>query len=143
MRKVESFGVIPITRENEEYKVLLILHREGNHWGFPKGKANPGEKHIETACRELKEETNLEVKDILHMHAFIEHYHFRRKKEQIFKTAYYYPAIVEGVLKCQEEEIRDARWFSFVDALNQLSFKQARHILRETMRLLHVELPHE
>jgi len=143
MKKVDSFGIIPIKRENEEWKVLLILHREGNHWGFPKGKANPGEEHMETACRELKEETNLDVKDILHTHAFNEHYQFRRKKEQIYKTAHYYPAIVEGTLKCQEEEIREARWFSFSDALNQLSFKQARHILRETMRLLHIEISDE
>jgi 8-oxo-dGTP pyrophosphatase MutT (NUDIX family) len=136
MKKVESFGIVPIKREDDMWKVLLILHREGNHWGFPKGKANPGEEPLETACRELKEETNLSVVEILHMHAFSEHYQFRRKKEQIFKTAHYYPATVEGELKCQEEEIRDARWLTFEEALAQLSFRQARHILRETIRLL-------
>lgn len=139
MRKVESFGIIPLQRVNDEWRVLLILHREGNHWGFPKGKANPGEEHIETARRELKEETNLDISEILRTHAFNEHYQFRRKKEQIYKSAHYFPAIVEGELKCQEEEIRDARWFNFADALPQLSFKQARHILHETMRLLHIE----
>jgi bis(5'-nucleosidyl)-tetraphosphatase len=141
MKKVDSFGIIPIKRENDEWKVLLILHREGNHWGFPKGKANPGEAPIETASRELKEETNLQVTEILRMHSYNEHYQFRRKKEQIYKTAHYFPALVEGNLKLQEEEIRDARWFHFADALIQLSFKQARHILRETMRLLRIELP--
>jgi bis(5'-nucleosidyl)-tetraphosphatase len=140
MKKVESFGIVPLQRVNEEWRVLLILHREGNHWGFPKGKANPGEQHMETACRELKEETNLEVAEFLRTHSFNEHYHFRRKKEQIYKTAHYFPAIVEGTLKCQEEEIRDARWFNFAEALKQLSFKQARHILHETMRLLHIEV---
>lgn len=141
MKKVESFGIVPVQSENEEWKVLLILHREGNHWGFPKGKANPGEEPEQTARRELKEETNLDVKQILSAQPLTEHYFFRRKHEQIAKTAYYYPAIVEGKLHCQEEEIRDARWCTFAQAIEQLSFKQARHILRETMRLLHVDLP--
>jgi bis(5'-nucleosidyl)-tetraphosphatase len=141
MKKVESFGIVPVKREYEEWKVLLILHREGNHWGFPKGKANPGEVAEQTARRELKEETNLDVKEILCIEPLTEQYHFRRKHEQIAKSAYYFPAIVEGKLRCQEEEIRDARWCSFAEALQQLSFKQARHILCETMRLLHVELP--
>ncbi|HEY2810326.1 MAG TPA: NUDIX domain-containing protein [Rhabdochlamydiaceae bacterium] len=143
MKKVESFGIVPIRRENQEWRVLLILHREGNHWGFPKGKANPGEQHRQTACRELKEETNLDVKEILHAEALIEQYQFRHKREKIHKTAYYFPALVEGILKCQEEEIREARWLPFTEALQQLSFKQARHILRETMRILNVELPQE
>jgi bis(5'-nucleosidyl)-tetraphosphatase len=141
MKKVESFGIVPVKHEYDEWKVLLILHREGNHWGFPKGKANPGENAQQTARRELKEETNLDVEEILCSEPLTEHYHFRRKHEQIAKTACYFPAIVNGALRRQEEEIRDARWCSFAEALKQLSFKQARHILRETMRLLHVDLP--
>jgi 8-oxo-dGTP pyrophosphatase MutT (NUDIX family) len=138
MRKVHSFGVVPVRKEGGEWKVLLILHREGNHWGFPKGKANPGETPIETARRELKEETNLDVKEFLTAESMDEEYQFRHKRELIFKTARYFPAIVEGVLHCQEEEIRDARWCTFSEALAQLSFKQARHICTETMRLLDV-----
>jgi bis(5'-nucleosidyl)-tetraphosphatase len=138
MKKVHSFGVVPVRKEDGEWKVLLILHREGNHWGFPKGKANPGETPIETAQRELKEETNLDVEQFLTPKSLDEEYQFRHKRELIFKTACYFPAIVTGVLSCQEEEIRDARWCTFPEAMNQLSFKQARHICHETMRLLDV-----
>lgn len=141
MKKVESFGIIPIRLENEEWKVLLVLHREGNHWGFPKGKANLGEKHKETAIRELKEETNLDIKEFLIHDALVEHYQFWHKREKIYKTAYYFPALVEGTLRYQEEEIRDARWFNFDAALEQLSFKQARHMLCESMRILQIVPP--
>ncbi len=141
MKKVESFGIVPLRRENNEWKVLLILHREGNHWGFPKGKANEGEKQLETACRELKEETNLNIKEVLRDTPFVEHYQFRRKSEQIHKSAFYFPAMVEGELLCQPEEIRDAKWCSLNEALNQLSFKQAKHILCEIMRYLHIDVP--
>ena len=145
MIKIESFGIVPLKREDNEWKVLLILHRAGNHWGFPyQGKANADdEQHLQAARRELKEETNLDIKEMLRDTPFIEHYQFRRKSEQIYKTAFYFPAMVEGELICQEEEIRDAKWCSLPEALAQLSFKQARHILCEIMRYLHLDIPGE
>ena len=50
MRRVESFGIIPFRKNAEgQIQVLLILHHQGNHWGFPKGKANVKEKPLESA----------------------------------------------------------------------------------------------
>ncbi len=139
MKKIESFGVVPLIRQGDEWRVLLIVHREGNHWGFPKGRPNPGETPLDSATRELKEETNLTIKELLHPTPFVEHYEFPRKRERICKTVHYFPAVVEGDLKLQEAEIRGSKWCSFADAIKQLSFKEARHILHEIMRLLKVE----
>jgi bis(5'-nucleosidyl)-tetraphosphatase len=80
MNTIESFGIVPFLKEEGGWKVLLILHREGNHWGFPKGKANPGETPLEAATRELKEETGLSVIQILREEPLAEQYQFRRKK---------------------------------------------------------------
>ena len=44
-------------------KVLVIQQVKG-HWGFPKGHVENGETEIETALREIKEETNLDVEII-------------------------------------------------------------------------------
>ena len=48
-------------------KVLLIGTKDDNgklFWSFPKGHQEDGETDIETAIRETKEETNLDVKII-------------------------------------------------------------------------------
>lgn len=135
MLKVESFGVIPFVNEKGTWKVLLILHKEGSHWGFPKGKINPGETALEAATRELKEETGLSVSKILLEKPLMEQYQFRRKKQLIIKTVQYFPALVEGDLQLQEEEIREAKWLTVEEAMQQLSFKEARHILQEVLRL--------
>jgi bis(5'-nucleosidyl)-tetraphosphatase len=131
MIKVESFGIVPFLNEKGTWKVLLILHREGNHWGFPKGKALPNETPLESAKRELKEETGLIVSQVLQKQPMIEQYQFRRKTHFIVKTVHYFPAYVEGGLNLQEEEIRDAKWMTIPEALHQLTFKEARHILQE------------
>jgi len=136
MIKVESFGIVPFIYEKGTWKVLLILHREGNHWGFPKGKANPNESPLESAVRELKEETGLSVTRILPIEPLTEQYQFRRKKQPIIKSVQYFPALVEGVLHLQEEEIREARWVTIPDAMQQLTFQEARHILHEFWRHL-------
>lgn len=138
MIKVESFGIVPFRKEEGAWKVLLILHREGNHWGFPKGKANPGESPLESATRELKEETGLIVSEVLRKEPLKEQYQFRRKKQFILKIVQYFPAFVEGSLNLQEEEIRDAVWVTVPDAMKKLSFKEARHILQEFVRHLNI-----
>lgn len=139
MIRVESFGIVPFLHEKEEWKVLLILHREGNHWGFPKGKANPGETPLESATRELHEETGLEVEKVLRDKPMIEQYQFRRKKDFIVKTVQYFPALVKGDLAIQPEEIRQAKWLTIPEAMAQLTFKEARHILQRFLRELNIQ----
>ena len=56
LKKEKSCGCIIIEKD----KVLLIQQTKG-HWGFPKGHMEAGETEIETAIREVKEETNLDV----------------------------------------------------------------------------------
>jgi bis(5'-nucleosidyl)-tetraphosphatase len=140
MIKVESFGIVPFLHKNGTWKVLVILHREGNHWGFPKGKANPGELPLQAAAREIKEETGLEIVEVLCEKPLTEQYQFRRKKDFIVKTVQYFPALVDGELKIQQEEIREAKWLSVAEAMQQLTFREARHILQEFLRLLHIPM---
>lgn len=56
-------GMIVFRRSVEGPKFLVMYHR-GTYWNFPKGQIEPGETPIETAIRELKEETGLTQKDI-------------------------------------------------------------------------------
>lgn len=129
----QSYGIIPLRMHRGIWQVLVILHRGGNHWGFPKGHSVLSETPQQAAARELKEETGLNVAKLLAEHPKTENYIFRRKKNLISKKAHYYPALVEGELQLQEEEIVDGRWLKIEEALEILSFEEARNILREIM----------
>ena len=138
MIKVESFGIVPFRHEEGAWKVLLILHVEGNHWGFPKGKANPGETALESAMRELKEETGFAITEILLQEPLIEQYQFRRRRDLVIKTVQYFAALVNGPMQLQVEEISDAKWMTIPEALEKLTFRGAGQILEKFVSLLNI-----
>jgi 8-oxo-dGTP pyrophosphatase MutT (NUDIX family) len=134
----ESFGVIPLRQENGNWQVLLILHQGGRHWAFPKGHGNPGETALESASRELKEETGLDIEEILQDAPLMEKYQFHRKREVVIKTVQYFPARVKGTLHLQAEEIRDAKWVPLKEATRHLTFKEAKEMCHKLITLLKI-----
>ena len=62
MKREKSCGAVVYRYNNEVLEVLLIRHRFGGHWSFPKGHVEEGENEFQTALREVKEETNLSIR---------------------------------------------------------------------------------
>ena len=72
-RNKEPKGGSPVKREkscgalvyritqNGQKELLFIKHRHGTHWSFPKGHMEEGENEVQTALREVKEETGLDI----------------------------------------------------------------------------------
>ena len=57
MKKEKSCGAVVINDKNE---VLLVYHNAG-HISFPKGHVENNETEVETAYREVLEETGIEI----------------------------------------------------------------------------------
>ena len=58
----KSCGAVVFTRENGQVKYLLVANLEGIY-GFPKGHVEAGETEVETALREVREETGLTIEN--------------------------------------------------------------------------------
>ncbi len=136
MMTIESHGVIPLKWEDGDWQVLLILHKQGSHWGFPKGRADGEELSMQAATRELKEETGLDITEFLSDQPIIEHYYFYKSQERVLKVVNYFIAMVSGELKLQEAEIRDAKWLPLSSAAGQLTFKEAKAICQKVIHFL-------
>ena len=61
MKKEKSCGAVVYRMEDGSPEILLIKHRNGGHWAFPKGHVEKNETESETALREIQEETGLAV----------------------------------------------------------------------------------
>ena len=60
---VLSAGVVVVRRTDQDCRYLLL--RAFNYWDFPKGIVEFGETPLETACREVREETGLTQLDFI------------------------------------------------------------------------------
>lgn len=126
MKKEKSCGCI-IIKDNQ---VLLIFEKRRQYWGFPKGHVEQNETEIETAKREVKEEVGLDVvidsKKRYELNYII--------KDEIEKSTIYFVATTENKnIVTQRNEIEDAKWYTFEEALNILTFDGAKDILRQVI----------
>lgn len=113
-------------------KVLIIQQVKG-HWGFPKGHVEDGETEVQTAVREIKEETNLDV-EIDESKRFVEHY---SPEEGIEKDVVFFVAKkVGGEVKVQEEEVKDTEWLTPREAMERLTYESSKNILRNIIETL-------
>ncbi len=135
MKKAYSFGIIPLRLKNLEWQILLVQLHAG-HWSFPKGHAEKEESAIQTAERELFEETGLFVESYLNDKLYQEDYFFKQGTTLIKKKVGYFAAIVKGKVTLQTEEIKNYQWLNVVDTLNQLSFSKNKEMVQELSQLL-------
>ena len=113
---IKAYGIIPI----QEGKVFLVRHKNGGHWGFPKGRPELGETPLETAKRELFEETGLSVVDLISDEPIVE--------ERTSKLVYFFPALVEGVLSLQTKEISEGQWVTPQEVVEKLTYPEAKAV---------------
>jgi len=144
-RQDQSFGVVPLRHQNGRWEVFLIQHCHGRYWGFPKGHAELNETPEEAACRELKEETNLDIVRYLQKEPLLEQYQFmsnsskhtnKLEKQRVFKRVFYFVAEVSGEVILQENEISNGLWLPIKQAFEQLTHPEGRAILAQVEKIL-------
>lgn len=130
MIKDAAFGIVPFIIEGEVIKYLLI-HQQKGHWAFPKGHAEPREDELQTAKRELAEETGL-VADKIYDHKFVEGYTFTENNQEYDKTVTYFAGQMNTTkVDVQEDEVQGYAWMTLDEAMTTITFDQARGLLQQ------------
>ncbi len=102
----KSCGVLPYRRVNGQQEFLLVFETYSKCWSLPKGHIEAGETDVQTALRELYEETGLTATLDTSRCASIEYpiSNFARKQVAFFLGE------VAGVPKVREGEIDKFKW---------------------------------
>jgi 8-oxo-dGTP pyrophosphatase MutT (NUDIX family) len=96
--------------------------RDGYVWSLPKGTPEEGETREETALREVREESGLEVRILSYFDAIS--YSFVRTGERIEKTVYYYiMEAIGGSFEQYDKEFDELRWVRMDEAVRLLDFQ--------------------
>ncbi len=121
-----------VFREADDGRVyLILLHRNGSHWGFPKGRIEPGESPAEAALREIGEETG--ISDVASVPGFAVRSRYRvvRGGRSLEKTVDYFlgQTNVSSVRISSEHD--QAEWLDLDRARAKLTHAESRRVLDE------------
>lgn len=131
MIKEKSCGAI-VYRKNNKIEFLLLKHNAG-HYSFPKGHVENNETEEETAIREIKEETNIEVKLDTNFRYIVTY----SPKPNVTKDVIYFIAEkTNGIETPQETEIELLKWAEKEEALNLITYDNDKQVLINAIKYL-------
>ena len=109
----------------------LLLRYEAGHWDFVKGNVEEGEMEKETVIRELREETG--IVDAQFINGFKEKisYFYKRQGSTIYKEVIFYLIETTTQKVTLSFEHIGFDWLPFDKAMERLTFRNARDVLKK------------
>ena len=130
MIKEKSCGAVVYKKEKIYF---LIEEMKAGHYSIPKGHVENNETEIETALREIKEETNLEVNLDSNFREVVSYSPY----EGCIKDVVFFVAKAKTFdMKEQLIEVTSLKWLEPVDAINILTFDSDKEVLRKALKYL-------
>ena len=116
-------------------EVVLAGRESDRTWVFPKGTPDVGESVEETALREVREETGLEV-EIIQPIGQIE-YWFAVPRERVHKVVQFFlMRALGGDVSRHDHEYDEVRWVPVSEARRLLSYDTYRDMLDRALEAL-------
>lgn len=126
-------GIVYKRAEDGSLSILLIKNKD--RYGFPKGNIERTEKKEDAAVREVKEETGVDAK--IEDYLGNVEYWYRSGTDNIHKFVYYYiMSYVGGDVNPQKEEIESAEFVPVDKVMQLLSFDKDRKIFEIALKRL-------
>lgn len=130
----KSCGAVVYRKHHGNTEILLIKHVRSGCWSFPKGHMEQGEDEIQTAVREIKEETNIDVS--IDDASFREVVVFNPRRDITKEVVYFLARAVSFECERQEEEISDVRWVEICQTSAFLSYDNDRLLINKAKAFL-------
>jgi 8-oxo-dGTP pyrophosphatase MutT (NUDIX family) len=135
--KHESSAGGVVYRLSEGKPLFLLICDSYGNWGFPKGHLEEDERADVAALREVIEETGLESATVTGPIAKIDWW-FRLHGDLIHKNCEYFLMETGGTATTpqQSEGISACRWAPIDEALELISYKNAREVLQRAHEMV-------
>ena len=129
----KSCGAIVFYRADDEDKVLLVKNKNGRYWSFPKGHVELGENEKQTAIREIKEETDLDVKLHPGFRETSDYCPFGKVRKRV---VFFLAEALSDDVHIQESEIDYFIWVSFAQAKEMCCYENDLRVIDKAERYL-------
>lgn len=137
--QVSSGGVIFRSRDGN-VDVALVSVKGGTVWCLPKGIVEKGEKPEEAAVREVREETGLSGRALRRIGDITYWYYIKDDNTKCRKTVHFFlMEYLDGSTDDHNWEVDAAEWFPIDEAVDRLSYKGDREIVKKARDLIFPE----
>jgi 8-oxo-dGTP pyrophosphatase MutT (NUDIX family) len=138
-RAVSAGGMV-LSEPAPDAQVALVARRSARgelQWTLPKGTQEAGEGIVETALREVREETGLEVELLTELDTIDYWFVWTPEQTRYHKFVHYFlMRAVGGDLALHDREMEEARWFPMEEAPAAMAFANERRLLKRVPEAL-------
>lgn len=133
-RATSAGGVVHRT-VGDVIEILLVHRRTPVLWALPKGTPDAGETLDETAIRETREETGIDVAIEASLGSI--RYFFVRGTTRFHKTVHFFlMRPIGGAIELHDEEFDEVRWASVEEALALMNHATERSVVERAVATL-------
>ena len=124
----KSCGAIVIYRSDNNYRILLVKNHNGRNFSFPKGHVEKGETEQQTAIREVKEETGLDIEIIDSFREVADYCPFGKIRKRV---VFFMAQAFSDKVKIQEEELDSYMWIDLFEAHHKCTYDNDLRVIRK------------
>ena len=137
MQTLVSSGGVVCRHKEGRLETVLCGRSEPVRWSLAKGTPDPGETLEETALREVREETGLEV-ELEEPLGSIEYWFADRENDvRYHKTVHFYlMSPVGGNIDQHDPEFDVVQWFEVDEALDAMAYGNEAGVLRRAVNVI-------
>jgi len=132
VRDALAAGGVVLRGEGDDIEVVIAGRDSDRTWVFPKGTPDRGETIEETAIREVREESGLDVEIVRPIGAI--DYWFAVPGERVHKIVHFFLMRPQGGdVSRHDHEYDDVRWVPVADARRMLTYDTYRDMLERAI----------
>ena len=129
-KQEKSCGAVVYNPKKHSFLIIKMLN--GN-WGFPKGHTEDQETDIQTAIREVTEETGINREILDGFKKSIKYIPF----PEVLKEVIFFIGITEEEkVTIDKDEIEDYMWCSYEEALKMITYKPQRDVMESSLQFI-------
>lgn len=133
MQYEKSCGAVVFFRKEKQVEFLIIQQNINIYWGYPKGHIIENESEEETALREVREETGLQVKLYSGFRHRIE---YKPRPDVIKEVIFFIGEAEDKNVVIDKSEIQSYQWVTFEHGKEKVTHEVSKELLREAYNFI-------
>lgn len=133
---ISCMGVVTYI-QNGQIFVALLKDKDDN-WVLPKGHFKEGETFVETAIREVLEETQIKLKkeNLIDKIGEFNYFSDTENSDKNIKVYLFKIDELQKIIPLEKENFTEGKWLSLKEAINKVTYQEQKEVLEKVKNVL-------